>query len=261
MIFAAVFTMYAVLSASAVSLTYDGVGYSASEPLFIENGVTYVSARALINMRSDADAVWNGTVARFNMNGLELSARVGEMYINANGENITLASPIRLVSGRVCVPVRSLAAALGADVAYDAGSSHVTLTTKANYINKSVAYSEDDLYWMSRIIHAESCGEPYIGKLLVGEVVLNRKRSAEFPSTVYGVIFDTKNGVQFTPIANGSIYQTPCGECTQAAKAVLSGAQRLANALYFVNTSLVPVSWVSENRPVIVKHGNHTFFA
>ena len=43
---------------------------------------------------------------------------------------------------------------------------------------------------MSRIIHAESGAEPFDGKIAVGNVVLNRVESKQYPNTIYGVIFD-----------------------------------------------------------------------
>ena len=261
LVYVLLFLAYTTVSASAVGLTYDGAAYPSNEPIFIENGVAYVSARALLDMRGEGEAEWDGMSARFMRTGLELVAHVGADHIIANETNIELVTPTRLVAGRVCIPVRALATALGASVEYDAHSSHITLTTRENYIGQNKTYTDDELYWMSRIIHSESCGEPYIGKLLVGEVVLNRKSSASFPNTVYNVIFDTTNGVQFTPTANGTVYLTPCDECTQAAKAALMGAGRLAHAMYFVNMSIVPISWVSQNRPVIGKYGSHTFFA
>jgi len=254
------FTLYATLSSAAVGLTYDGTSYPADEPLVIEDGVTYVSARALIGMKSTTTADFDGTQAHFASSGLDLSAKIGSRSINANGNTIESIGTVRLIDNRVCVPVRSLATALGAEVEYDSESEHITLKTSGDYISNNTRYSEDELYWMSRIISAESCSEPYIGKLLVGNVVLNRKNSPNFPNTVYGVIFDRTNGVQFTPTANGAIYNTPCGECTQAAKAVLTGTVMSDIAMYFVNMNLVPVSWVSLNRPVLYKHGNHTFF-
>ena len=100
------------------------------------------------------------------------------------------------------MPVRALAKALGADVVYNGKTSTVELKTKSNYIGKvAIPYSEDDFYWMARIISSESCDEPYAGKLMVGNVVLNRRSSPQFPNTVHGVIFDRTNAVQFTPTA------------------------------------------------------------
>ncbi len=251
------------LNASAVSLIYDDLPYKGNDPLILENGVTYVSARGLLDMRDSFVAGWNATARRasFTGAGLELVAAVDDTHIVANGELIHTGTPIRLLGGRVYVPVRALAKALGADVTYNGKTSTVELKTTSNYIGKTAApYSEDDFYWMARIINSESCDEPYAGKLMVGNVVLNRRSSAQFPNTVYGVIFDRTNAVQFTPTANGTIYNTPCEECEMAARAVLDGANRAGKALYFVNTDIVPNSWVSINRPVMAKVGNHTFY-
>ncbi len=251
------------LNASAVSLIYDDLPYTAADPLILENGVTYVSARGLLDMRDSFAASWNTATrtANFTGVGLELIVAVDESHIVANGESIHTGTPTRLLGGRVYVPVRALAKALGADVSYNGKTSTVELKTKTNYTGTQAApYSDEDYYWMARIISSESCDEPYAGKLMVGNVVLNRRSSAQFPNTVYGVIFDRTNAVQFTPTANGTIYNRPCTECEEAAKAVLTGANRAGRALYFVNTSIVPNSWVSNNRPVMAKVGNHTFY-
>ena len=63
-------------------------------------------------------------------------------------------------------------------------------------------YDHDELYWLSKLIYAESGAEPFLGKLAVGTVVMNRVDSDEFPSNIVDVIFDKENGVQFTPTAN-----------------------------------------------------------
>ena len=80
----------------------------------------------------------------------------------------------------------------------------------------------DDLYWLSRIISAESRGEPLEGQIAVGNVVLNRVASADFPDTIYGVIFDDRWGGQFTPVRNGTIYQVPSARSVEAAGLSLS---------------------------------------
>ena len=61
---------------------------------------------------------------------------------------------------------------------------------------ENTSYSENDLYWLSRIIEAEASGESFSGKIAVGNCVLNRVKSSEFPNTIYDVIFDKNHGVQ-----------------------------------------------------------------
>ena len=121
-------------------------------------------------------------------------------------------------------------------------------------------YRSDEVYWLSRIIYAESGAEPFKGKVAVGNVILNRVKHSYFPNTIYGVIFDKKNGVQFSPTANGTIYRTPNSQSIIAAKICLEGYTVNASILYFVNASLVPNSWVVRNRPLYAKIGNHSFY-
>lgn len=251
------------LNAFSVSLVYDDLAYTGTDPLILENGVTYVSVRGILGMRDSFEAAWSPSArtASFSGVGFELIAAVDEDHVVANGEKVHTGTPLRLIAGRVYAPVRAIAKALGAEVSYDGKTSTVKLVTKENYVgSRSQTYSDEDFYWMARIISSESCDEPYAGKLMVGNVVLNRKASAQFPNTVYSVIFDRTNAVQFTPTANGTIYNTPCDECEDAARAVLSGANRAGKALYFVNTDIATNSWVSDNRPIMAKVGNHTFY-
>jgi len=121
-------------------------------------------------------------------------------------------------------------------------------------------YSESDLYWLSRIIEAEASGESQAGKIAVGNCVINRVNSKEFPNTIYGVIFDTKYGVQYQPTANGAIYNNPSDASVQAAKDALSGHSVVGNALYFCSVKVAPYSWASKNRPYLTTIGNHVFY-
>ena len=59
-----------------------------------------------------------------------------------------------------------------------------------------------DEYLLARAIHGEARGEPYIGKVAVGAVILNRTRSPKFPNTVAGVIYQP---LAFTAVADGQI--------------------------------------------------------
>ena len=124
----------------------------------------------------------------------------------------------------------------------------------------SAPYTEEDLYWMARIISAESRGEPLLGKLAVGTVVLNRVASAGFPDTIHDVIFDRKWGVQFTPVANGTVYNEPTQESVLAAKLVLDGARAAGDSLYFLAPDLTDNHWTMENRTYVTTIGCHWFY-
>jgi N-acetylmuramoyl-L-alanine amidase len=122
------------------------------------------------------------------------------------------------------VPIRAIAKALGVNVSWNDTSRSVVLTKGGRYLEWSDSYYDaDELYWLSRIISAEAKGESLLGQIAVGNVVLNRKASRSYPNTIYGVIFDRKNGTQFSPVAFGTIYQKPTASAIIAAKICLFG--------------------------------------
>lgn len=121
-------------------------------------------------------------------------------------------------------------------------------------------YTEEDLKWLSRIIHAEARGEPYEAMLAVGNVVLNRRASSMYPNTVRDVIFDRRNGIQFTPTVNGAINNTPSTASFLAAVEVLEGRQNAEGVLFFKNPRISSSTWMSRNRPFAFTLNNHDFF-
>ena len=114
---------------------------------------------------------------------------------------------------------------------------------------------------MSRIIYAEAGAEPFLGQLAVGNVVLNRTRSEKFPDTIYGVIFDRKYGVQFTPTENGRIYCVPSEESILAAKACLEGYTVSDRILYFIYEEIATSFWVPNNCTFVMGIGCHDFYS
>ena len=121
-------------------------------------------------------------------------------------------------------------------------------------------YTREDLEWLARIIFAEARGEDYNGMLAVGNVVLNRTESYMFPNTVREVIFDRRNGIQFTPTANGSINNTPCHGSWMAAFEALEGRPNVGASLFFKNPAIASNTWISRNRQYALSIGNHSFY-
>lgn len=120
---------------------------------------------------------------------------------------------------------------------------------------------QNDIYWLARIIHAEARGEPYLGKVAVGNVILNRVKSSGFPNTIYNVIFEYSGSIpQFSPVADGSIYNTPNGESYRAAEEAYNGSKPVGNALFFFNPSKAQGSWIVKNRRYMTTIGNHAFY-
>ena len=90
---------------------------------------------------------------------------------------------------------------------------------------------------------------------------MNRVRNEQFPNSVYDVIFDTRFGVQFTPISNGTIYNTPAESSVVAAKICLEGYTLSDNIYYFLNKSVATSLWVHNNRPYVMTIGAHSFYS
>ena len=124
----------------------------------------------------------------------------------------------------------------------------------------AIPYTDEDLYWLSRVISAESQGESLYGQIAVGNVVLNRVASPEFPGTIRSVVFDTKNAVQFEPISNGTIYLAPTEKSILAARLVLNGTRCVDDCLYFFSPALSEGTWIRENREYFATIGCHRFY-
>lgn len=123
-------------------------------------------------------------------------------------------------------------------------------TTSGNSINRS-----EDVYLLARAIHGEARGEPYIGKVAVGSVILNRVNSSEFPSTIAGVIYQP---LAFTAVADGQINLTPNEEALKAARDALNGWDPTYGCKYYWNPQTATSKWIW-SRKVMLKIGKHWF--
>ena len=225
----------------------------------VMNNTTYVSLRTVAEVLApDAQVSWEQGTAWVRADGLTLAAVPGEPYLTVNERALYVPNGVRMENGRTLVPIRTLAEALGGGVDW---SREVGITlTPGTGRPAPASYNKEELYWMSRIISAESRGEPLTGKLAVGTVVLNRVASREFPNNIYDVIFDDKFGVQFQPVANGTIYNAPTQESVLAAKLVLDGARVAGDSLYFLAPELTDNHWIMENRTYVTTIGCHWFY-
>ena len=122
-------------------------------------------------------------------------------------------------------------------------------------------YTDEDLKWLAAIINAEARGEPFEGMLAVGTVVLNRTESCLFPDTVKDVIFDCRYGIQFSPVADGSIELPPTNESISAAILCLQGFRTDPDILFFYNPSLSDSTYFREYRTYEFRIGNHEFYS
>ena len=225
----------------------------------VYHNTTYVSLRSVSEALCPEGVVtWEKGRAVVRTGDTVLTARPGDFYIEADGKAYAVTGGVRAEGGRVLVPVRVLAAALGGTVDWNAKTGVVSVT--GGKVDCAESYDADTVYWLSRIISAESSGEPLEGKIAVGNVVLNRVNHADFPNTVYGVIFDDRWGGQFEPVRNGAIYNEPTEESVLAAKLCLDGVNTVGNSLYFIAPDLASNHWVMNNRTFVTTIGCHWFY-
>lgn len=112
-----------------------------------------------------------------------------------------------------------------------------------------------DIALLARLIHAEAGAEPYVGKVAVGGVVLNRVQSSKFPQTIAGVIYQPR---AFESVSNGIINRPPSKESIKAARDALSGWDPSGGALYFFNPAKTRNRWIWARR-IINRLGKHVF--
>lgn len=112
-----------------------------------------------------------------------------------------------------------------------------------------------DVYLLARAIHGEARGEPYVGKVAVGAVILNRVRHPSFPNTIAGVIYQP---LAFTAVADGQMNLTPGKDSIKAARAALNGWDPTYGCRYYWNPATATSRWIW-SRKVILKIGKHWF--
>lgn len=237
---------------------------TASEPIILR-GRTYAPVRSVANALCCEIVTWNDAekYAEIKISGNTLKLYIGSKTAVYNGKEVLLSEAPFIASDRSFIPVRAVSELFGADVSWDSEYKNVEILKNDISVPVScvdTSFTHDELYWMSRIIKAESCGEPLYGKIAVGDVILNRVRSNLFPDTIYGVIFDTKYSVQFEPVMNGTIYNQPCEESIAAAKLSMTNDSVIDNCLYFFNPSIATSSWISKNRVYYTTIGKHKFY-
>jgi len=202
----------------------------------------------------------NGNVLRFN-------ASTNEATYNGN----PVDSPaLHVIDGRAYIPIKLLSETFGYNLHWSDNYRAVaimdceTVLTASNFRNILPFvenYTEEDLFWLSRIVHAEARGECYYSKLAVANVILNRRNSYLYPDTIKEVVFDRNHGVQFTPTANGAIHLMPCYDSIKAAREALNGNNNAGDAMFFLNPRIATSNWIVRNRTFAFALGNHDFYA
>lgn len=117
--------------------------------------------------------------------------------------------------------------------------------------------SQGDVYLLARLISAEARGEPYIGQVAVGAVVLNRVEHPSFPNSMSGVIYQSG---AFSCLYDGQFDQPVADSAYRAAREALAGSDPTGGAIYYFNPATATSKWIW-SRPQMLTIGNHIFCA
>ena len=122
---------------------------------------------------------------------------------------------------------------------------------------KEASSSENNVNLLARLISAEARGEPYVGQVAVGAVVLNRVEHPSFPNPISGVIYQSG---AFTCVTDGQFQQPVAESAYRAARDALNGWDPSGGAIYYFNPATATSKWIW-SRPLIVTIGKHRFCA
>ncbi|HUW64479.1 MAG TPA: spore cortex-lytic enzyme [Spirochaetia bacterium] len=108
---------------------------------------------------------------------------------------------------------------------------------------------------LAHLIGGEAEDQPFEGKVGVAAVVLNRLRSAAFPHTIPGIVYQP---YAFESVSNGIFNNSPTPSDIQAATSALSGWDPTGGAVFFWNPAKLVSPWIW-TRTIITQIGQHVF--
>ena len=114
---------------------------------------------------------------------------------------------------------------------------------------------QDEKILLAKAITGEARGEPYIGQVAVGAVVLNRTKSPSFPNTIAGVIYQPG---AFTAVDDGQINLQATNDSLRAAEDALNGWDPTGGCIYYWNPATATSKWIW-SRTVLKVIGKHYF--
>ena len=130
-----------------------------------------------------------------------------------------------------------------------------TLAALGIYSGTSSSSSNGDVYLLARLISAEARGEPYLGQVAVGAVVLNRIDHPSFPNSLSGVIYQSG---AFSCLYDGQFNQPVSDSAYRAAREALAGSDPTGGAIYYFNPATATSKWIW-SRPLLIIIGSHRF--
>lgn len=119
----------------------------------------------------------------------------------------------------------------------------------------SASYSTE-INMLARMIAAEGRGEPYLGQVAIGAVIMNRVKHPSFPNSVAGVLYQTG---AFSALTDGQYQTTEVPDsCRRAAVEAYNGYDPTYGSVYYYNPAKTSNVFM-RSRPVVITIGAHVF--
>ncbi len=144
---------------------------------------------------------------------------------------------------------------VGAKTAAAMGLKLKSTSSGSSGSSGSGAYTSNEVYLLAKCIYAEARGEPYIGMVAVGAVILNRVKHPSFPNTVSGVIYQP---YAFTAVYDGQMNLEPNATAKRAANDAMNGWDPSYGSIYYYNPVTATSQWIYSRRTVVTI-GKHVF--
>ncbi len=252
------------ISGVPIDIVVNETFLSIDNPAYMENNITYIPLRTAFEALG-ASVSWDSgnNSASVALGDTSAVLTYGSAAVTKGVQQTVLDYGLVLKNGVSYVPSRLVGEIANAYVEWNYDYATICIYKDGVIVpstSENKSYGATEIFWLSRIIEAESSGEPMDGKIAVGNVIMNRVQSADFPNTIYDVIFDTRYSVQFQPISNGTIYNNPSRDSIIAAKRALRGENVVGGSLYFFNPRISKSSWISRNRTYFKTIANHDFY-
>ncbi len=240
----------------------------------IPGGVLIPSGRVLVPMRplfeaAGAEIFWDqvSRTVRAFYPGHSVTLQAGSRRAWADSGEVVLDQEPLILDNRLFVPLRFVGESLSGTVSWDGEKAEASLTLPLSEEALAalakpasvIPYTEEELDLLIRVINAEAYDEPYLGKVAVGAVVVNRVKTRFSNAT--SIEQALLNGCQFAVVCNGAIERLPVLEDSRrAALEALQGNDPTGGAIYFNNLRLAKnlSFWNSLTRTAEI--GRHTFF-
>ena len=217
---------------------------------YVREGVAYLAPETVCAYYGlDCETECSGDAFTLKIAGLTVTGDAALPYFRADGRYLYAPEGWLEADDRLCLPADAIEHLFGlrVEVSEDLARAEVG-STGCRLLRGGEDYyarttQADDLYWLIHIIYAEARHESLACRIGVGNVVLNRVKSADFPATIMAVVLDREHTLQFEPVGTGEVTAVPDEEAEIAAYLCLEGYNTAGDSLYFVNPDRGDASW------------------